>query len=195
MHCGLRIRVLLVVALVVASAFVSASSAAAGTLAGETFSGAPSFWALKNCDPVDQTATSQSFHYRAEGLASGPHPGTFVETGKVELGEAAEGLFRPVLSLKAHFVIRDVDGNVTATGKKRLIEALPFSDTTGGACVGPAEQPFLVIAALLEHSVCYEARFSDGGREVGRSQLGVVGSLIIFTTFFEDFTPDPSLDC
>ena len=111
------------------------------------------------------------FTYRARGVAIGPRSGTFVEYGRVvptPLGRVAR--------LYAKFAIKSPQGNVT--GVKR------FTKGSGGvaACTtsDPGNPPTAVAWGL-----CYRARFTGGGTETGRANLGAV--VWTFFNFNEQF--------
>jgi hypothetical protein len=146
------VRFLLVTFVLALSAFFGVSAAAAQTVAGglqgEQFvasgfftEGIPGFPSqggqTQECDP-DGTSTVR---FRASGIATGPYPGTFTETGTVTIGAQtlnAPGVTGtaqagPVLTFRAQFTIMSAAG--TVTGTKELSATLnrqPFSSV--GAC-------------------------------------------------------------
>lgn len=86
------------------------------------------------------TGTS-SFTYRAEGVATGPYPGTFEETGSFSIGPIDEefipGQFRgEVTHWQASFRIESAAGTVEGT---KTITASPFNK---GACYNYGTEPF-----------------------------------------------------
>ncbi len=100
--------------------------AATTTLQGENlvapFSG---LTVTSNCDQVG----SSTVDYHAEGVASGPYPGTFIADGTITIGPQtaparpptidSEGTFMgPILTLTETFTI--VSGATTITGSKQL---------------------------------------------------------------------------
>jgi hypothetical protein len=79
-----------------------------------------------NCDPTGGTGT---FHFTASGDAYGPYPGTFTETGTVEVGPYDFFTGNPILSLTTNFEIDSPMGHITGT--KRFV---PGSSTGSGNC-------------------------------------------------------------
>lgn len=105
-------------------ALASAAAAAAGTpatLTGEFFvadrgAGSGTLSVIANCSPSGSTIS-----YSTSGVASGPYPGTFTETGSVTIGpltgpQSANGFeFGFLTQLDAVFTINSVAGQVTGT--------------------------------------------------------------------------------
>jgi hypothetical protein len=174
----------------VAIAGISVPAAMASTLTGETFEAGQfvaNHTATVNCGPTE----SSPFTYHVEGTAEGPHPGMFVEDGKVVPGPAGE-----LVDLEATFTITSSSGNVS--GEKHLLSSVPGVD--GGFC-DDNPSPEIDFAFVLAGSLCYRARFGGGVREEGLSSLGFAhfahgddDEELLFT-FFEDFVPDPTVSC
>jgi hypothetical protein len=92
------------------------------SLDGESFNGVPTF-SNESCHPEG----TSSFDYSASGVASGPYPGTFSETGSVTVGpqtipgEVALPVGTltyktgPLATLEATFTIQSTLGVVTGT--------------------------------------------------------------------------------
>jgi Calx-beta domain/HYR domain len=79
------------------------------------------------CDPTGGTGT---FRFTASGDAFGPYPGTFTETGTVEVGPPPNPFSgNAILSLTTNFEIDSPVGHVTST--KRFV---PGSSTGSGVC-------------------------------------------------------------
>ena len=105
-----------------------------GSLAGETLTAGAAFPGTRyttaaGCDLEGVSTIS----FTAEGLATGPYPGAFTESGTTTVGpQAAVGFpSGPVLSFESTFTIRS--GTTTVTGSKRLL-------TPGTAsCITPEE--------------------------------------------------------
>ena len=81
---------------------------------------------VRTCDPTGGTGT---FHFTASGEAMGPYPGTFTETGTVEVGPYDFFTGNPILSLTTNFEIDSPMGHITGT--KRFV---PGSSTGSGNC-------------------------------------------------------------
>jgi hypothetical protein len=96
----------------------------------------------QNCD-----ANGFVYTYRAAGLAIGPYPGTFVETGTIRVGAntlapspGLDGVLvrGPILEFHAHFTIFSADAMVTGTKSVSAGDVLlgNASFTCGNAMVG-----------------------------------------------------------
>lgn len=147
-----RLAAALVVLVLAVSAVAPArASAQAPSLAGEFLqSTAQNFTSTANCDA---TGTS-SFTFATSGIAGGPYPGTFTETGSVQIGPQTgtpsqfagfEFNTGPVLTLTTQFTI--VSGDTQITGTKRLVSD-PLSE---GGCIDftgrdLAQGPFTYLA-------------------------------------------------
>lgn len=177
-------------ALLSAAVGVFAQPAAASTLAGETlqtvYPGPAGHALTVTCGP-----TAGMLTYHAEGTASGPHLGTFVEDGAATFDPLSGFL----LSFDATFSITSAGGNVA--GEKHLIPGVFSGDpyVPGSARCGPAVESDV----LNSTSICYRAEFAGGGTEVGFS--GVFLSYIepsqgqVGGSFLEDFIPDSTVSC
>lgn len=137
------------------------------TLSGEEFF-AEGVWGSSSdeCDPNRR----QVFTFRAEGMAVGPYPGTFTETGTFVLlpqGNLPSG--RAVLDFHAEFTITVLDeltGEPTGevvTGRKELFVFEPRSQ--GGACFdGPDGEARGAVGGI---ALCYRAVLPDGSVDTG----------------------------
>ncbi len=155
------VQVLVVILFIFESAVVnhgmppSARAAEPGTLSGETLA------AGTNVDSSSYTTTADcsmgqvsTVTFEAAGVATGPYPGTFTETGTATIGpQTAIGFpTGPLLSFQSTFTIDG--GSTTVTGSKGLVDG---SGT--GSCVTPevhggaAPQYFVDFrAATVEYS-------------------------------------------
>jgi hypothetical protein len=184
----------------------SAPAQEPNTLAGELFV-CTSLVDVNRCDPGDRPTFTQvecdapfgrvSFHYQAEGLAGGPYPGTFTEEGHAAgTLEATRDPFSvgPPDEFEASFTIRDVAGNVTVTGRKRLVDEGTLPLTFVGCIEGETRTPVIFVAAE-PGPVCYTARFVGTGEiERGFSQLNVQDQADAPPGFVEGFFPDPTIE-
>jgi hypothetical protein len=128
-------RLLLPLALLVAVAGTASATDPPPTPAGPTLQGenlvAP-FTGLTVASDCNESGTSR-VSYRAEGVATGPFPGTFVAEGTITIGPQtlparpptvdSEGTFMgPILSLSETFTI--LSAETTITGTKTLTQPL-----------------------------------------------------------------------
>ncbi|HYZ78760.1 MAG TPA: post-COAP-1 domain-containing protein [Gaiellaceae bacterium] len=139
-----------VLAVAVAATFAPSGAAQTGTLSGELFV-APGFpvGPISSAPPAECNADGTStVHFRAEGIASGPYPGTFTETGTYTLGPQntpfgsvptglpgvpGTGMVGPVLTFEAQFEIQS--GLTVVTGTKTLSATLQgVPHPSYGAC-------------------------------------------------------------
>jgi hypothetical protein len=112
---SIRTKIVLMTSVVVAGICVPA--ALATTLTGEEFFAREG---ISGSVSVNCGGLFSSFSYHAEGTATGPHLGTFVEDGEVVVGprEPSTGL-SPVISLDATFTVMSSTGDVR--GEKHLL--------------------------------------------------------------------------
>jgi hypothetical protein len=100
----------------------AAPQAGSSTLVGEYFQSAQAAFQVEHeCDP----GGTSTIHFSVTGIATGPYPGTFEETGTVTIGpqtSVGTGTFGfdtgSVLSFESSFTI--FSGDTTITGTKRL---------------------------------------------------------------------------
>jgi hypothetical protein len=150
------------VAVVFTLASLASSAIAAPPQAPPSLSPGPNFttWETFNgeiehleglCQPGGTT-----FEFSASGIATGPYPGTFTETGTVTIGPASgTDLFNAsVVAFEAAFRIDSVlDGNpIEVTGTKRLAFV-----GTGHCADVPVGDPFLSSRIAIVQAT-YEAR-------------------------------------
>src|SRR5256885_16025139 len=108
--------------LVVASSILldqggAARAAVAPSLAGETLSANPS---MSHATPTGSEGGTSSIAFSMAGVAIGPYPGTFTESGSISFGpqNGPPGTFTqfatgPVVSVSVSFTITSAVGNVT----------------------------------------------------------------------------------
>jgi len=133
------------------------------SLAGESMlSGADSavpagtgtFETTLRCGP-----TSNWWTYSASGIAVGPYPGTFTESGTVYVAGPATGVPAPLASLHADFTI--ASGDTIITGTKDLL----FAPTNKGSCLALAASN----DALFLAAASYRAQIDTTGGSFGDS--------------------------
>lgn len=128
------------------------------TLEGETFQGAEIRNAKISCDP-----TVGRIDFALQGVAVGPYPGTFTETGTLT--------FDPVLGLTTGgafgFTVSNEAGTVTVTGKKSPLDgkALCTIDRTGITTI-------IATVPTLDHSALV-----DVSQDSGQATLDLFASI------------------
>jgi hypothetical protein len=150
--------------------------------------------------------TGGRLSFSVSGIAAGPYPGTFTETGSVELGArdipipGAPGQFRaPILRFEAQFTITSALG--TVSGTKTM--TAPSDANFGGCNASPAgfiPHTAQIIASVLR----YEATLPDGATDRGRTfanfnassqPTGPTPSLQFREGFTSDEVIPPSPEC
>ena len=93
-------------------------------------------------------ATSPSWWtYSASGVATGPYPGSFTESGTVYIDAPGTGATGPVLSLHADFTISS--GSTVVTGTKDM----QVSASNAGSCLAASDQyDALFVSAASYHA-------------------------------------------
>jgi hypothetical protein len=203
----LSLRVLLA-ATCLALAAAPAASAQAPTLTGELFHVGgvepvtdPAIHVSSyQCDPLPGGAGHLTM--TAEGLATGPYPGTFTETLTVSWGDRFEGVDQgPVESVEATFRIEALDGSVV-TGTKRFNENSPVPGPAPqwAACAEmPDEESY---NAFFEAALRYDATihtadgtFQDEGDAVAYGSFFRSSELTWWQSEFrETFISNPAPD-
>ena len=94
-------------------------SFASGGLSGETFADFPADSFVVS-PPSCETDATVTLMYHTSGIATGPFPGTFEETGTYVLGPEASGVgsLRPLIDFQASYSIQS--GSTTVTGTKHI---------------------------------------------------------------------------
>ena len=144
----------------------------------ETFNGE-----IEHLDGLCQPGGT-TFDFRASGVATGPYPGTFTETGTVTFGPPSSGfLTTPVVAFESSFRVDAIfAGNpAVVTGTKRLAFV-----GTGDCADVPVGDPLLSRRIAIVQAT-YEARIkTDRGVYFDRGSADV--------RLFEFFEPeDPSI--
>jgi hypothetical protein len=162
-------RVLLALALAF-GAFVPVQAAGGQTLSPSLTGEFLSSTTVATITDFDCDDTGGSLSFSAAGIAAGPYPGTFTETGTVTLGPrdipipGMPGQFvAPILSFEAEFTITSVLG--TVMGSKTMTAP---SDANVGFCtpsLGGDPNMAQIIASVLR----YEATLPDGSTDQGSS--------------------------
>jgi hypothetical protein len=95
----------------------------------------------RSCPPADAaTPGAGTFTFAASGVAAGPYPGTFTESGTVKLGDFDRAIgLQPVLEFTASFTIDSPAGRVQGTKQLAL---------SGGGLCSPTLPFFSAIAFL-----------------------------------------------
>lgn len=157
------------------------------TLTGEHFTGTFSE-SVGNCD----TLPNPVIHYHVSGIATGPYPGTFNETGTIVISVTAPAVV-PLVDVDAHFTIDSPAGQVE--GDKHFV-----ATSTGiGQCfeVGsPLTKLKTAKAADLEYTATIEVGTGphDTYVDCGTSDLFFTQNTTpdMTTAFGEDFISDLS---
>ena len=163
------------------------------TLTGETFAATSGKATGKGC----KEAIAGSFSI-GTGLAAGPFPGTFDESGQFDAGEVfvdeSGTAFADLIIFDARFTIASLQGKVN--GFKSLV-----SRTGTVTCVASDESTFVItFSALLQYHA--EITLPDGGTysDEGMSPVsGMIlfnpetggGSLVAFNEVFESMSMEP----
>jgi hypothetical protein len=141
---GILIGVL--VAAAVAAVPSAAAAQAPGTMTLENFrafaagSGAVPGHTFEITGSCNGLTGASTFTFTASGLADGPYPGTFTETGTFTIAPADMNVLSPILHFESTFEI-DAFSGTTVTGSKRLTEESGQTDPTHlpkGECVDTA---------------------------------------------------------
>jgi hypothetical protein len=167
-----------VAAIVVALASVAAAAGATpATLTGEFFfadrvAGNGTLNVIANCNPAGNSTIS----YSASGVASGPYPGTFTETGSATVGPLTAPQFVGgfefgfLTQFDAFFTINSVAGQVTGT------KSLELPSTALGLCYDTSPGTFRELSPDfsgfgLHYDATIEAGDGSQYGDTGRSGL------------------------
>ena len=136
---------------------------------------------------VAEEGESFTITYEARGVASGPYPGTFTESGTVTATTVGfdQRFLATVVTWDANFTIDSVVGDVIGT--KTLIEVVPF----GAWCVpgNPIQRPTLVADANLHYEATIRTdagTFTDEGESFAHVQ-DLENAVGVFEGFTEHF--------
>lgn len=149
---SLRFALVLAALAVLAWPAVSPAATPPASLVGETLAAGT---ATTEISDVTGSATCPTFTFDVDGVAAGPYPGTFTESGNVTLDSSGN-----VVSLDSTFTITALDGTMI-TGSKTLGSA-----GGTGSCFGD----FTGFATVVDSSVSYTATFA-GFQETGTGTL------------------------
>jgi hypothetical protein len=170
-----------------------AQTALPPTLSGEELSALDS-GAISVSGACNSEGTT-TIDFAASGVASGPYPGTFTESGTATLGPVrpdGSGA-APLVGFKATFTIDSPAGQVA--GSKELGPGDPSLDSLG-ICTEPAG-PHIVVAQSADLRYTAEIRTPDDKAFTDQGQTGVAfsdqsGSTFFFELFRSDLLePEP----
>ncbi len=155
------------------------------TLSGESLSGVPQVTFTCNL-----SATS-TVSYTVSGMATGPYPGTFTETGTATLGpQPLPGIAVPILTFQASLTI--TSGTDRITGTKSLFTGPQNLATNLGFCVPGFIRSFGVAATYSAQIVTPNGVFSDHGLAGAALNEGSLFSVPNFVEFFVSSLPAPT---
>jgi hypothetical protein len=129
--------------------------------------------------PDTSTGTNGSYNFSLNGIAAGPFPGTFTESGSF-----TTSLSGHLLTFSSNFTIKDSAGTTTATGTKGLSTTGVSEATCTAAGVGGTE---------LDGSIytTYRATIAGAGQDIGSAKISIVddafGSVTPTLFFSESF--------
>lgn len=156
------------------------------TLTGEHFTGTFSE-SVGNCD----TLPNPVIHYHVSGIATGPYPGTFNETGIIVITPAGTGLdVASLVDVTAHFTIDSPEGQVDGT------KTFVATSTGLGQC--HAFTPFEKLKTAKADDLDYDATITVGPgprdtyEDCGTSDLFFTQNTTLppIEAFGEDFLSD-----
>jgi hypothetical protein len=125
--------------------------------------------------------TGGNFSFTASGVATGPYPGTYTETGTGTVFAPTVGLIGTVTDFSATFTIYSPSGDVLVTGTKSVDTSVP---NTSIACLQPPRVGAGVIPTTYEATI-YTA--TGNYRDQGSSLVLEVFSGPPATALIEDF--------
>jgi hypothetical protein len=159
---------------------LEADAATPSSLAGETFiSHHVRGSTLTGTCPDTSPGTNGSYNFSVNGIAAGPFPGTFTESGSF-----TTSLSGHLLTFSSNFTIKDAAGTATVTGAKSLSmpDASEAICTAGG--VGGTELDGSI-------STTYRATIAGAGQDSGNANISIVddafGSVTPTLFFSESF--------
>jgi hypothetical protein len=156
------------------------------TLTGEHFTGTFSE-SVGNCD----TLPNPAIHYHTSGIATGPYPGTFNETGIIVLVPEATGTAAPLIDVDVHVTIDSVAGQVD--GEKHFV-----ATSTGLGQCQEVGSPLTKIKTAKADDLDYVATITTGPGprdtyvDCGTSDMFFTQNTTadLTTAFGEDFLSD-----
>lgn len=144
---------------------------------------------MYDCNPSGTSTVT----FTATGVATGPYPGTFTETGTVVFGPQAP--FGTVTSFQAEFTITSVNGTVTGTKTLQTdaATAVAFCNHIGGQIIADLDYTAQITTpsgTATDQGQSYTTQFNVCP---DTSTCGTIGSGNVFTDDFESetFTPGP----
>lgn len=165
----------------------SRAQTGAGTLNGETLKAAgnnPSGFNVTSLSCVPDGESS--FSFTSEGVATGPYPGTYVETGTVSFQNSlAPGAPRPVLSFSATFTI--TSGQTVINGTKELAPSPAPPLANSGVCQRSQNGALTVDSLTVNFAAEYTATIPVGPNESFNEQ----GASRVAGQAFRSFTTNP----
>jgi len=142
-----------------------------------------------DCNPSGTSTVT----FTATGVATGPYPGTFTETGTVVF--APQAPFGTVTSFEANFTITSVNGTVTGTKKLQTnpSTAVGFCNQVGGQIIADLDYTAQITTPSGTATDQGQSNTTQFNVCPNTSTCGTIGSGSAFTEWFESqtFTPGP----
>jgi hypothetical protein len=159
----------------------------AGTLSGEVLSGPANNPATFNVTSLNCVANGvSSFNFTSQGIATGPYPGTYVESGSITFdNNLTPGAPRPILSFSSTFTITSGVTVITGTKDVAPSPAPPFANN--GVCQSLPNGPLTVDSLTVNFAATYTATIPVGPGEFVNEQ----GTSRVFGSAFRAHTTNP----
>lgn len=142
-----------------------------------------------DCNPTGTSTVT----FTATGVATGPYPGTFTETGTVVFGPQAP--FGTVTSFEATFTITSVNGTVTGTKTLQpdASTAVAFCNQVGGQIVADLNYTAQITTPSGTATDQGQSNTTQFNLCPDTNTCGTIGSGNAFTEWFvsQTFTPGP----
>lgn len=141
-----------------------------------------------DCNPTGTSTVT----FTASGIASGPYPGTFTETGTVIFGPQAP--FGRVTSFQANFTITSVNGTVTGTKtlQTNASTAVAFCNQVGGQIVADLNYTAQITTPSGTATDQGQSNTTQFNLCPDTSTCGTIGSGNAFTEWFVSQTLTPT---
>jgi hypothetical protein len=157
--------VVVLLAVLATAATAGAGGSSAPSLAGEVMlagpdSGAPSGTSMFDVTLRCGASTPSWWTYSASGVATGPYPGTFTETGTVYVNSTGLGETGPLVSVHADFTI--ASGTNIVTGSKDMT----MVGTNTGSCLATASSYDAKFGSTMSYKATIDTptgSFTDAG--------------------------------